>query len=281
MDKFIQRLVAGSILLLLLTIVIFFSHTPFFQLVFVLFSATTTYLALQEFYHLTEQQGYHPLTILGGFFTFLYAFAIYFSTQFTTPSPLISTLPLFVLYGFFISAFLYFFIQGKQPIINLAITFFGFIYLTIPLTCAIQINYWHFKTPLLDGRMVLTYTLLVAKFNDIGAYFIGKSFGKHALAPYISPKKTIEGAIGGWIFALLISLCFSFYLPFTLIQNLLFATLISVVAQLGDLAESLLKRDAKIKDSGKIPGLGGILDVVDSLVFSLPIMYLLLKLELI
>ena len=170
---------------------------------------------------------------------------------------------------------------------NLAITLFGIIYLTLPISCALRINYFFPEQAAQDGRLWLAYVLLVTKMTDIGAYFCGKTLGKNKLAPSISPKKTIEGALGGLGAALITSLIFTLLastltiFPMSFLQSIWIGIAMSVLAQLGDLSESLLKRDAGVKDSSHLPGLGGMLDIVDSLIFTLPLMYLLLKMEII
>ena len=106
------------------------------------------------------------------------------------------------------------------------------------------------------------------------------------MAPYISPKKTWEGAIGGFFASLITSLFIYFLVNYlyevppinlSLFHSIWLAGVLSVIAQFGDLSESLLKRDVGVKDSNSIPGLGGMLDVVDSLVFTAPLMYIYLK----
>jgi phosphatidate cytidylyltransferase len=120
--------------------------------------------------------------------------------------------------------------------------------------------------------------------TDTGAYFTGKKFGKSKLAPHISPKKTIEGALGGMVFSLLTSLCFFFIsdlfslsMQISFMESFVLGILVGVIGQIGDLIESLLKRDGGIKDSNQLPGLGGILDVVDSLIFTTPLIYFFLR----
>ena len=107
--------------------------------------------------------------------------------------------------------------------------------------------------------------------SDTGAFCAGKAWGKHLLAPAISPGKTWEGAIGGLAVAIVISLLLSFLfsLPFVYWQAMLIGGIISLFAQFGDLVESLLKRNMDVKDSGKLmPGHGGILDRADSIIFT-------------
>lgn len=136
-----------------------------------------------------------------------------------------------------------------------------------------------------SGALLLMLPLLVTWASDIGAYAVGRTMGKHKLIPLVSPGKTVEGAIGGLIASVLVAwafgnsvlrpaaqLGFKWY-PWGLI---LFGVVVSVAAQVGDLAESLLKREAGVKDSSRIiPGHGGILDRLDSLFFVLPVSYLL------
>lgn len=121
--------------------------------------------------------------------------------------------------------------------------------------------------------------------TDMGAFFVGKKLGRHQLAAQISPKKTVEGAIGGLVTAVISSALIPplaswidspFALQVTLWQTLILGCLIGILSQIGDLGESLLKRDAGIKDSNQLPGLGGVLDMIDSLVFTLPLGYFFL-----
>ena len=112
--------------------------------------------------------------------------------------------------------------------------------------------------------------------NDTAAFFIGRALGRHRLAPHISPGKTWEGAVGGVIASILASLILRaiFQLPFNYWQIALLGVVVSIFAQLGDLIESLLKRNAGVKDAGQlVPGHGGILDRVDSLIFTGVIVY--------
>ena len=123
--------------------------------------------------------------------------------------------------------------------------------------------------------------LLCVKFTDIGAYFSGKALGRHKLIPWLSPGKTWEGLAGGLLVAGLTGTVCAILLlrDLTWPQGLVFGIVIGGVGQLGDLLESLMKRDADLKDSGTlIPGFGGILDVIDSPLLAAPFAYLLLSL---
>jgi phosphatidate cytidylyltransferase len=115
---------------------------------------------------------------------------------------------------------------------------------------------------------------MITKLGDIGAYFIGARFGRHPLMPRISPKKTIEGAVAGLIFSVLGALICRPFLNFSYIHAVVLGIFFGAVGQLGDLSESLIKRDCQVKDSGKLlPGMGGILDEIDSLLFTAPLFY--------
>ncbi len=122
---------------------------------------------------------------------------------------------------------------------------------------------------------LLVYLFLAIWGSDSGAYFAGRAFGKHKLAPHLSPKKTIEGSVGGVICAVLLVVLFNLYLgagaSFSYAFAVIFGIVISVIGQIGDLAESMLKRFAEVKDSGNIlPGHGGILDRFDSIIMAAP-----------
>ncbi|WP_392560986.1 phosphatidate cytidylyltransferase [Orbus sturtevantii] len=134
-----------------------------------------------------------------------------------------------------------------------------------------QINY---DGDSFQGAFWLLYVLVLVWATDSGAYFAGRIFGKHKLAPKVSPGKTIEGLIGGVILSLLISVVVYLSHYFTIsLYNLMISSIFAIlVSILGDLTESMFKREAKIKDSGHlIPGHGGILDRIDSLTAAIPI----------
>ncbi|MBI4597566.1 MAG: phosphatidate cytidylyltransferase [Candidatus Omnitrophica bacterium] len=161
---------------------------------------------------------------------------------------------------------------------GLATTLFGLAYV------AALMSYFFYLRAMkgIDGRLLVAYLILVTKMGDAGAYAIGNLIGRHSLIPRISPKKTVEGLLG----AILVSAATAVIaepllghqpifgrMP-TMPLSLGLGALMGLCGQFGDLAESLLKRDCQVKDTGSlIPGLGGVLDVLDSLLFTAPLFY--------
>ena len=140
------------------------------------------------------------------------------------------------------------------------------------------------SVPVAPGGVLLIFPLVLTWASDIGAYFVGRALGKRKLIPSVSPGKTVAGAVGGLVASMLVAWLYarSVLVPvanlgFTPWGALGFGAVISIAAQVGDLFESLLKREGRVKDSSHIiPGHGGILDRFDSLIFVLPVAYLLL-----
>ncbi len=171
---------------------------------------------------------------------------------------------------------------GAVPIASLALTFFGWFYVFGLLTFIAKIYYF----PGLNGSWLLLYFILVTKFSDLGAYVTGSLIGRHKMAPKISPGKTWEGFAGAIVISTLVSLI-TIYLagpqlaPLQGIHGVLLGILLGGLAVVGDLIESLLKRETGVKDSGNLfPGIGGCLDLLDSLLFNAPIFYLYCRLTL-
>lgn len=142
----------------------------------------------------------------------------------------------------------------------------------------IGIGFYFFMHIRSVGLQYLLYALFIVWATDTGAYFFGRSLGKRKLMPAISPKKTVEGALGGVLCACIVAIVFQLVKPFSvsLISMIGITILASMVGQLGDLVESAFKRHFGVKDSGAIlPGHGGILDRFDSLLFVLPFLYVI------
>jgi phosphatidate cytidylyltransferase len=161
--------------------------------------------------------------------------------------------------------------DNSGVIVDISTTLFGILYVSWFFSFLIKIRYLN------GGLGFLAALLLITKLGDIGAYLVGSRWGKKLLMPRISPKKTIEGSLGGLFFSILGGLACKPFLPFEYGQLLIIAASLGVLGQLGDLSESLLKRDCQVKDSGNIfPGMGGVLDAVDSLLFTAPVFYFIL-----
>jgi phosphatidate cytidylyltransferase len=178
---------------------------------------------------------------------------------------------------------------GGKPLAAVAITIFGIIYTGGMLSYGYAIRYHPYAVGPAAGTALIFLPLLLTWAQDTGAYAVGRTMGRHKLIPKVSPGKTVEGAIGGIIVTVLV--CWA-YVRFALIPYaqlalggadvVIFAIVVSIAAQVGDLAESLIKREAGVKDSSQIiPGHGGVLDRFDSLLFVLPVAYLLLNVMLI
>ena len=162
----------------------------------------------------------------------------------------------------------------------MAYTVFGLFYVPWLFNCITKIIY---VVPRIDGLLVgqyyVLYLIAVSKFSDMGAYLVGSLIGKHKMVPHISPAKTWEGFGGALAFSLLASYGLRALMPVKLglldnVDCLVMGLTLSVVAVIGDLAESILKRSTGVKDSGRLlPGIGGMLDLIDSLLFTAPVLY--------
>jgi len=172
---------------------------------------------------------------------------------------------------------------GGKPLSSVAITAFGVMYASL-FSYVYALRYHDYAVGAGAGTLLVLLPVLLTWVTDIGAYVFGRTFGRRKLIPSVSPGKTIEGALGGLVSAVVICLVYVRFLlmPYaqlglTIQGAILFAVVVSIAAQTGDLAESVLKREAGMKDSSHIiPGHGGVLDRFDSLLFVMPIAFLIL-----
>ena len=162
----------------------------------------------------------------------------------------------------------------KRPLAEslpaLALTLFGVFYVSWLLSHLVLLR------GLSNGKELVFYVLLVVWAGDTGAYYAGSHLGKHPLAPAISPKKTVEGAVGGLLASVLVSCIAKWtFLPLLDYHDCaILGILLAIISQLGDLCESMLKRAVNVKDSGAIlPGHGGMLDRLDGVMFAAPVLY--------
>jgi phosphatidate cytidylyltransferase len=170
--------------------------------------------------------------------------------------------------------------RGKtKGMVAIATTLFGLMYVPWLLNFIQEINFF----PHVDGRFYTLYFILVTKFSDTGAYVVGSLIGRHKMIPRISPGKTWEGFVGAIALSTAASVAYVHFFGsnmagMNLRHAVILGIILSITAVIGDLIESLFKREAGVKDSGRFfPGIGGILDLLDSLLFNAPIMYLYLR----
>ena len=175
-------------------------------------------------------------------------------------------------------SFMWVLFRGKQPYIaNVATTLLGMVYcgwFPLHLIFLRDLSCPKYDSGL--GFVVLMFTAIL--LTDVGCYYVGTKLGKHKLAPVISPNKTIEGSIGGMFFAILGAVVVGLFIDLPWYMSVIAGVICTVFAQIGDLCESMLKRDAGVKDSGSsLPGHGGFLDRTDSFILTIPIMYYFCK----
>ena len=232
--------------------------------------AVVALIGLREFYRMTLLPQLHVLLPLGALWTILFIAGgqltdhwYNYSAHVLLGAGVVLTLPWLLLYhgrtGFF-STWVY--------------AVGGPVYVGFLLAHALMLRELDNGTD--SGRDWLLFAVLVTFANDTGSYFTGVAIGRHPMAPSISPKKTWEGAIGGFMWAVGIALALGALLQLSvhLWQQALMGAAIGVLAQLGDLAESRLKRAGGAKDAGSsLPGHGGFLDRLDSLLFTIPLVY--------
>ncbi len=158
----------------------------------------------------------------------------------------------------------------EQGLLNASANLFGTVYIGFMFAYILMVRF----IPGGDGLFYILFTFLVTWFNDTAAYFTGSVFGKHKLSPRISPQKSIEGAIGGLAGGLIGSFILALIYHKPTVLLLLLGALVVVAGQIGDLIESIMKRNAGVKDSGSfLPGHGGLLDRFDSLLLAAPVVY--------
>ncbi|MBI4971643.1 MAG: phosphatidate cytidylyltransferase [Candidatus Omnitrophica bacterium] len=246
-----KRIIFSLVLILLVGYTVFYSPNWFFFLVVEAFSL----IGLYEFYEIAEKKGIFINKFLGLIFGAMLPFSIYFQGE--SVIILVTILCLFI-FNFHRSL-------KANSLISTAVTVFGIFYIPFLFSFFSKIKH------LQDGTAWVAYVLLVTKLGDTGAYFVGTKIGKHLLIPHISPKKTIEGSVANFLTCVAASLASKLFLPnVSWVHLVILGAILGILSQFGDLAESLIKRDAGVKDSGNIPGLGGVLDVMDSVLFTAP-----------
>lgn len=262
-----NRIVTAIIFIPIFIILIKLGSWPFFLLI-----TAISVTGLFEFYRLMGNSQLKPLLPLGMVAAVALLLSIFYWQGTLWPSSIIA--------GSVLISFLW--QMGRKDshlaIANCGVTILGLLYVVGLLGYLISLRQ---LKPNHIGESLVLSVWFITWIGDSGAFIIGSSLGKHKLFPRISPNKTIEGAVGGVLSAMLASLIAYFALraifksdPFPISHALPLGFALGIIGILGDLSESLLKRSVELKDSGgKVPGHGGILDTFDSLLFTAPVMY--------
>src|SRR5258706_14844531 len=282
---FLRRLISSVVLWTIVLIGLFSSNQIVSNYLFLIIIVVLAVTGLAEFYGLAQKRDlvcFKGWGILGGLLLMIGTFLNLTGRLGTSGSP--------ARVNDFETSFLILFVLGlclrqlfsrsnTAGILAISTTLFGLMYVPWLLNFLQKINFF----PGVDGRYYLIYFVVITKFSDTGAYSVGSLFGRHKMIPRISPGKTWEGFGGALLVSTLASLIFVHFLGSRMPgmnwkHAIVLGLVVSTSAVVGDLIESLFKREAGVKDSGKFfPGIGGILDLLDSLLFNAPIMYLYLR----
>ncbi|MDK2917425.1 MAG: phosphatidate cytidylyltransferase [Candidatus Petromonas sp.] len=216
-------------------------------------------LALREFYNAFDNLHISPLKYVGYLFTIIMYLAFSYKKL---------NITLLIFFMITLTVLLIFLFNKKTSFMDLAITLVGFLY----------VSYFLFHILLISSFLdtyIIWFVFIIAWATDTFAYFSGYFFGRRKLFPEVSPKKTVEGSIGGMIGSILICIIFSYLLkPDFIIHSIFLGFIGSILSQIGDLIASKIKRHVGIKDYGNlIPGHGGILDRFDSILLTSPFVY--------
>ncbi len=264
----IKRIISGIILFPLLAILLIFGNKYLVDV----FISIVAIMSIHEFYKAFKDKA-KPITWTGDFISALICFIHLVPSEYILPA--ISVAILFSLLVLFAQVV---FTSMKTNIKDIAISLFGICYIPFFLVFLPLI-----RDNLENGIILLWYVFFISWGTDVFAYFIGRKFGKHKFTE-ISPNKSIEGCIAGLFGAIIISMIYTvicnsvWNLNINYLYILGMAIFLSIVSQIGDLAASSIKRYCKIKDfSNLIPGHGGLLDRIDSVIFILPFAYFLLS----
>lgn len=276
---FFRRLLSTTGLWALIVVVITLgSDIGYFALI-----AGIALFALREYFKLTKHQGIRIFTLTGMLCAVAYLVASFFILR-SDGRDAFGGLEMGIFVAFLIIIFIRQMVRPaaeREPLEAIAYTVFGLLYIPWMFNFLTKIIYLAPRAPdgATTGQYYVVLVLIITKFSDMGAYVTGSLFGKHPFVPHISPHKTWEGVIGALLLALTGGLwCYGLlpqHLSALRFGDIVFLSLfLGAVAVVGDLAESIIKRSADAKDSSKVlPGIGGTLDLIDSLLFTAPLMY--------
>jgi len=282
---FLRRLITSAVLWTVIIAALFSTSTLLSDGVFIFIMVFLGLTGLAAFYGLAEKRGlvcFKWCGLFGGLLLMLGTFLNLTGHIGTSGSPArvndfeTGFIILFVL-GLCVRQFV-----SRSNIAGIAAisaTLFGLMYVPWLLNFIQKINFF----PGVDGKFYVLYFNVVTKFSDTGAYAVGSLIGRNKMIPRISPGKTWEGFGGAILVSTAASVAFAHFFGAKMIgmnfrHAVVLGIVLSITAVIGDLIESLFKREAGVKDSGRLfPGIGGILDLLDSLLFNAPIMYLYLR----
>ena len=279
------RLIRSLVLWGVMLAVIFLAKRPIWLYLFINLFITR---AIWEFYRICEAKGLRTFKVWGVIGTVAMISGSWFFYLQPNRLELSYDFDILIMLVFALGVFIRQFPQKLNPagIETMAVTLFGLIYVAWLGNFITRINFTSDQ-----GRYFVMLLVVVTKFTDMGAYIIGSTLGRHKMIPRISPKKTWEGTAGGIVFAIggaVMCLCWPRQLSqgilaagMNLTHALTLGFLLGTAAVIGDLAESLIKREAGVKDSSNIlPGHGGALDMLDSFLFTAPLLYVYMRLVL-
>jgi len=264
--KLLKRVI-NSVLILTLTGLIIFCFPNWVYLLLAIFLIG---LGLNEFFSIVEANGIVTYKYFGIIAGCLIPLAVYLHLG----ERYIDLEPLLIVIACLFAFILQFTRREKSRdhIISIGVTLLALFYISWFFSFVIKIKF------LPSGNFLIAFLILVTKSGDVAAYFVGRAFGKHNLIPRISPKKTVEGTAGALFTSIAVALLASGLIGISLKHALALGVLLGIIGQVGDLAESLIKRDCGVKDSGgNLSGFGGVLDMIDSLLFTTPVFYFYIK----
>ncbi len=270
MSNFLKRFLTGIVYVAIIVLSVNLHHFVFYGIYLVIML-----LSLSEFYNLQHQNNVKPQKVLG-ITSAVLMFSISYSMVFGLAEK--NLFPIFLLLPLFIMAFeLY--RKLEKPFHNISYTIAGLVYIALPFSLLPFLAHSTTAANSINANLVLSMFILVWA-NDTFAYLWGIMIGKRRLFPRISPKKSVEGFVGGLISTVLFSIVIAEFLvpEFTIIDWMGASIIIVLFATFGDLVESLLKRSLDVKDSSNLlPGHGGFLDRFDSMLFCIPAFYVYLS----
>ncbi len=264
-----KRVISGLVLVLLLTFAVW-SQIPY---VFLGLASIVLALALWEFFQLAEKVNCHCHKIQGYIAS---AVIVYGFVQGKEPEKFVLPTLVILLTTMMVNSLF----ESKKAedfskvLNNVAATLLGVCYVILLASFLIGVKFT--AMPSTKGSQLLSLFFLIIVASDTGAYYTGRNLGKHKLVPLISPGKTVEGSIGGLLSAVLAALItkYTFFTSLPLMHAIGLAIVMNIISQMGDLFESLIKRGAGAKDAASIiPGHGGLLDRLDSILFNAPLLY--------